>query len=301
MITIQHSSLSESTMVRRMSLVSLVGNSVLATFKFFAGFLGHSQAMISDAVHSLSDVFSTFVAIIGVKMANKKADKTHPYGYDRLECAFSLLLCAILFMVGCMIGYSGLSNILGITSSPTIVPSTIALVAAIVSIIVKEAMFHYTKHYAQLINSSVFMADAWHHRSDALSSVGALIGIGGSMLGFPLLEPLASLCICVCILKAAIDIGRDALVKMLDTSCQEDFEQQIAKFIMAQEGVLGLDVLHTRMFGNKVYVDAEIAVDGKLTLTCAHAIAHQVHDGVESKFTSVKHIMIHVNPAKACF
>lgn len=291
--------LSETAMVRRMSFVSLVGNSVLATFKFFAGIWGHSHAMISDAVHSLSDVFSTFIAIIGVKMANKKADKTHPYGYDRLECVASLLLCAILFMVGCMIGYSGLKNIITIKDTPLVIPSTLALIASIVSIIVKEAMFHYTKYYAQIMNSSVFMADAWHHRSDALSSVGALIGIGGSMLGFPLLEPLASICICVCIIKAAIDIGQDALTKLLDTSCQEDFENQIAEFILLQEGVLGLDVLHTRMFGNKVYVDAEIAVDGNQTLNYAHAIAHHVHDGVEEKFECVKHIMIHINPAKS--
>ena len=141
------------------------------------------------------------------------------------------------------------------------------------------------------------MADAWHHRSDALSSVGSLLGIGGAMIGFPILDPLASVVICLCILKVAYDILKDALTKMLDTSCSEEFEEEIGNFITAQEGVVRLDVLRTRMFGNKVFIDAEIAVDGDSSLRHAHGIAEAVHDGVEHNFKNIKHIMIHVNPA----
>ena len=133
------------------------------------------------------------------------------------------------------------------------------------------------------------MADAWHHRSDAFSSVGSLIGIGGAMLGFPVLDPLASVVICIFILKVAFDIFKDALDKMLDTSCSEEYEEKLADYIRKSRGVERLDLLRTRMFGNKVYIDAEIAVDGTLSLKDAHAIAEDVHDNVEKKFPNTKH------------
>lgn len=171
------------------------------------------------------------------------------------------------------------------------------MVAAVVSIVSKEAMYWYTRYYAKILDSTAFLADAWHHRSDALSSVGSLIGIGGAMLGVPVLDPIASVVICLCILKVAYDILKDALRKMLDTSCSEEYEAEIRTFIAGQEGVVRLDVLRTRMFGNKVFIDAEIAVDGELSLRHAHSIAEAVHDGVEQNFKNIKHIMIHVNPA----
>lgn len=171
------------------------------------------------------------------------------------------------------------------------------MVAAVVSIVSKEAMYWYTRYYAKILDSTAFLADAWHHRSDALSSVGSLIGIGGAMMGVPVLDPIASVVICLCILKVAYDILKDALRKMLDTSCSEEYEAEIRTFIAGQEGVVRLDVLRTRMFGNKVFIDAEIAVDGELSLRHAHSIAEAVHDGVEQNFKNIKHIMIHVNPA----
>ena len=175
-------------------------------------------------------------------------------------------------------------------------PECIALIAAVVSIATKEGMFWYTRHYAKVLNSAAFMADAWHHRSDALSSIGSLIGIGGAMLGFPILDPLASVAIAVCIIKVAYDILKDAVSKMLDTACSSEYEKKLADFISAQDGVDRLDVLHTRMFGNKIYIDAEISVDGDKSLTDAHEIAESVHTQVEKHFDNIKHIMIHVNP-----
>lgn len=289
--------LTEKDMIRKMSLVSIIGNTVLSIFKLFAGIFANSNAMISDSIHSLSDVFSTFVAVIGIKMSKKEADKVHPYGHDRFECVASILLCAILFAVGCYIGYSGICEIISGNYTTLEIPGTLALIAAIISIVVKEWMFQYTKHYAKIMNSSAFMADAWHHRSDALSSIGALIGIGGAILGFPILEPIASVVICIFILKASIDIFKDALDKMLDTPCSDDYEQKISKYISSQTGVTNLDLLQTRLFGNKVYVDAEIAIDGNKSLKDAHDIAEKIHDGVEANFEDIKHIMIHVNPS----
>ena len=141
------------------------------------------------------------------------------------------------------------------------------------------------------------MADAWHHRSDALSSVGSLIGIGGAMLGAPVLEPIACVAICLCILKVAYDILKDAVEKMLDTACDEQYEADLGSFIKAQEGVKTLDKLRTRKFGNRIYIDAEIGVDGELRLRDAHAIAERVHNAVEKQYPNIKHIMIHENPA----
>ena len=195
-----------------------------------------------------------------------------------------------------MIGLSGLKTILAGHYEELQSPGSVALIAAVVSIATKEGMFWYTRHYAKVLNSAAFMADAWHHRSDALSSIGSLIGIGGAMLGFPILDPLASVAIAVCIIKVAYDILKDAVSKMLDTACSSEYEKKLADFISAQDGVDRLDVLHTRMFGNKIYIDAEISVDGDKSLTDAHEIAESVHNQVEKHFDNIKHIMIHVNP-----
>ena len=162
----------------------------------------------------------------------------------------------------------------------------------------KEGMYWYTRYYAKKIDSGALMADAWHHRSDAFSSVGALIGIGGARLGFPIMDSVASLVIFVFIIKAAIDIFKDAMDKMVDHSCDEATENQIYACVLNNKGVRGVDMLHTRIFGNKIYVDIEIQVDASYTLKKAHGIAKEVHDDIEENFPKVKHIMVHVNPTK---
>ena len=284
------------TIVNRVTSIGIIGNVILSLFKFLAGIFGHSSAMVSDAIHSLSDVLATFIAWLGIRLSMQAPDREHPYGHERLECVASLLLGTILFGTGIMIGLSGLKTILAGHYEELQAPECIALIAAVVSIATKEGMFWYTRHYAKVLNSAAFMADAWHHRSDALSSIGSLIGIGGAMLGFPILDPLASVAIAVCIIKVAYDILKDAVSKMLDTACSSEYEKKLADFISAQDGVDRLDVLHTRMFGNKIYIDAEISVDGDKSLTDAHEIAESVHTQVEKHFDNIKHIMIHVNP-----
>lgn len=282
--------------VRKVSVIGIGGNVLLSAFKMLAGIVGHSGAMVSDAVHSLSDVFATLIALIGVKLAGRGADENHPYGHERFECVASLILSAILFLTGVGIGYTGLRVIFFSDGTVPAVPGIIALIAAVVSIIVKEGMFWYTRWCAKRIHSSAFLADAWHHRSDALSSIGALIGIAGARLGYPLLDPIASLVICLFILKVAFDICKDAIGKMTDSACSEDFINALRDCILRQDGVLGIDLLQTRRFGEKVYVDAEIQIDGTLPLTIAHEVAETVHNRIEAEFPSVKHIMIHMNP-----
>lgn len=281
----------------KVSFVTIIGNILLSVMKLIAGFIAHSNAMISDAIHSASDVFSTFVVIIGIKLASKKADKEHPYGHERLECVAAIVLSMVLFITGLGIGATALKNITSGDYNNIAVPGILALIAAIISIISKEAMYWYTRYNAKKIDSSALMADAWHHRSDAFSSIGALIGIAGARLGFPIMDSIASLIIFVFIIKAAYDIFKDAIDKMVDHACDDDTVNQIRECVMKHEDVLGIDMLQTRIFGNKIYVDLEIATDGSYTLSKAHTIAESVHDDIEKSFPKVKHIMVHVNPA----
>ncbi len=280
----------------RVSRVSILVNLLLSVAKLFAGVFAASGAMISDAVHSASDVFSTILVMIGIRLSGKEADREHPYGHERMECVAAILLAVVLAITGWEIGVSGLKKIVAGHYESLAVPGVLALAAAVLSVAVKEWMYWYTRFYAKKINSSALMADAWHHRSDSLSSVGAFVGILGARLGFPVMDPLASVVICLFILKAAYDIFRDAIDKMLDTACDPALEQELREFVLRQQGVQGVDLLRTRTFGSRIYVDVDITADGDMTLREAHGIAERVHEGIERQFDQVKHIMVHVNP-----
>ena len=281
----------------KVSIVSVIWNLLLSAGKLFAGIFANSGAMISDAVHSASDVFSTIIVMIGVKISGKDSDNDHPYGHERLECVAAIILATVLAATGIGIGYGAVVKIMAGDYNVEM-PGILALVAAVVSILVKELMFWYTRYYAKQIDSSALMADAWHHRSDSLSSIGALIGIIGARLGFGIIEPLASVVICIFIEKAAYDIFMDAVNKMVDKSCDDETMEKIKACAMNIPGVENIDLLRTRVFGNKIYVDMEIAADGNKTLDETHAVAERVHDAIEQEFPKVKHIMVHVNPAK---
>ncbi len=287
--------MNEKVIINRLSNIGILGNILLALFKLLSGIFGHSGAMVSDAVHSLSDVFATLIAYIGVILSKQKEDEQHPYGHERFECVASLILGVILTMTGLGIGYTGVNKLL-FSRNEIEIPTVLPLIAAVVSVAVKEGMFWYTMFYAKKLDSAAFKADAWHHRSDAISSVGSFIGIGMAKIGFPVMDPIASIVICLFILKVAYDITKDALNKMLDTSCDCNFENQLKDFIMQQDGVKHIDLLRTRQFSNKIYVDLEIAVERDISLVDAHTIAENVHSNVEQNFSNIKHIMIHVNP-----
>ena len=280
------------------STVSIAVNLLLSLGKLLAGIFGRSGAMISDAVHSASDVFSTVIVIIGVRISSKKSDTNHPYGHERLECVASVILATILLATGIGIGLGGLRTILSGDYETLAVPGVTALAAAAASIAVKEWMYWYTRAAARKINSGAMMADAWHHRSDSLSSIGAFIGIAGSRMGYPVLDSAACLGISVFIAKAAYEIFMDAVDKMVDKACDTKTEAEIRRVVLSEEGVLGIDRLMTRLFGAKMYVDMDIAADGNKTLYETHDIAERVHDAIEENFPEVKHCMVHVNPAR---
>lgn len=276
------------------SIVSIVVNIALSLMKLFAGIVAHSGAMISDAIHSASDVFSTIIVIVGVRISSKKEDKEHPYGHDRMECVASLILAGLLAVTGFLIGKSGVQTIA--SGKAIAVPGVLALVAAVVSIAVKEWMYHYTIRAAKRVNSSALKADAWHHRSDALSSVGALIGIAGARLGLPILDPLAEIIIALMVIKVGFDIGKDSINKMVDRSVDEKTLAAILRVAEHHPGVVRVDDLRSRTFGSNFYIDLEIAVDHTLDIQRAHAIAETLHNVLEERYPNLKHCMIHVNP-----
>ncbi|MDO5118204.1 MAG: cation diffusion facilitator family transporter [Eggerthellaceae bacterium] len=280
--------------VARLSAVGVGGNVALAIFKLVAGLLGNSMALVSDAVHSASDVLATGVAYVGDRIARREADEGHPYGHERFEQLASAILALILAAVGIGIGIAGVQSALA--GGPEVAPGILPLVAAAVSIAVKEAMFWYTRHGARAIGSDVFMADAWHHRTDALSSVAALIGVGASRLGFPLGDSIASIAICIFILKVAWDVGRAAIGKLVDESGGAELDKQIAECALSCDGVDHVDSVITRRFGSQFYVDVEVAMDGSIPLHEAHRRAEQVHTRIESECPQVKHATVHVNP-----
>lgn len=278
------------------SINSIIGNLLLSVGKLFAGFVAHSAAMVSDGIHSASDVLSTLVVMAGVRYANKASDKQHQYGHERMECIAAIILATMLTMVALAIGYNGYEKIFSENSTELTIPGQLALWAAVISIIMKEAMFWYTKNAAEKINSGALMADAWHHRSDALSSVGSFVGIFGARMGYPILDPLASIIICLMILYASYEVFADAVHKMVDHSCDEKTTQELIDLIHRVPGVEHVDSITTRIFGNRIYVDVEISVDDMLPLIEAHHIAETTHAAIEANFPLVKHCMVHVNP-----
>lgn len=280
----------------KVSINTIILNSILSLFKFLAGIIGKSQAMLSDAIHTLSDVLSTIIVMIGIKVSNKSSDASHQYGHERMECVASIILASLLFFTGILVGYKGIKSIFNPESITT--PTLFALIMAIISILVKEAMYWYTRKYALKINSNALMADAWHHRSDAMSSIGSLIGVVGAIYGIGILDAVASLIICLFILKVSIDIFIDSINKMVDKSCNEKLIDKYKSVIESIDGVDSIDIIKSRLFGNMIYLDLEIGVDEDKPLKEAHLISHNVHDALENYDKNIKHCMIHVNPYK---
>lgn len=285
----------EKKLALKISMVTILLNILLTFLKAILGLYGHSYALIMDAVHSLSDVLSTLIVIIGLVLAHRNSDKNHPYGHERLECVASLILSILLLWTGIRMGVSGLQKLYMHTPSH---PTDIALCGALISIIIKEWMFLYTRKVALKIHSSSLMADAYHHHSDGLSSIGSFVGILGSILGFPYLDHITALLICFLIIKISFEILHDALQRLVDHASNEEIELKITELVLLDKDIISVDSLKTRLFGSKIYVDLEIGCCETLSLKQAHLIAHRTHDHLEQEIPIIKHCMIHVNPKK---
>ena len=281
---------------KRISFVTMIQNVILSAVKLAIGLLTNSVAIISDSVHSISDVLTTIMVIVGFSLSGAKADEEHPYGHEKFEPVMGMLLAIVLALVALYLGWCGIDRI---QNPETVEIGILAIGVTVASIIVKEYMYWYTIAAARKIDSSALKADAWHHRSDAISSVGALVGlVGAKLFGVWYLEPLAAVVICLIILKVAIDIFKGSLEQIIDRSASPEVLERIKGIVLASSGVEKIDDLKTRLHSNLLYVDLEIAVARNLSLITAHEIAEKVHDTLEASELKIKHCTVHVNPAE---
>ena len=273
--------------------IGLLVNSLLTIFKFFAGILGLSKAMVADALHSLSDVLTSGIAYVGICIAERPADKDHPYGHGNAETIAAGLVSLIILGIGT---YVGISATLAIIRQQFRAPLNIALLAALVSIVVKELLFRYTIKVGEKSNSPAVIADAWHHRSDAYSSVAALIGIAGAKIAFLYLDPVAALVVSGLIVKIALRLIRSNIGIMMDERPHSAFINNIKTVARKTEGVKKIDSIKVHRRGSTFTVDMEIAVDSSITVDEGHAIAANVRSNIFKKIQNIRDVMVHINP-----
>ncbi len=289
--------------IYRVTIIGSIVNLMLLIFKFLAGIFGHSAAMIADAVHSLSDFITDIIVIVFVRISSKPADSTHRYGHGKFETLASAIIGCVLLGVGVGIFVSGVRSIVGAWQGEVLAaPNKLALIAAAVSIVLKEGLYHYTVYEGKKLNSQVVVINAWHHRSDALSSIGTLLGIGGAILGgekWHVLDPVAAVVVSLFIMKAAISVLKISLDELLEHSLSKDIEQEIKQIILSVDGVSSPHHLRTRRVGNSYAIEVHIRMDGELSLHDAHRITSIVEDGLKRRFGENTIVTIHSEPIKS--
>ena len=289
--------------IRNVTLVGSLGNLLLLLVKFFAGFLGNSAAMIADAVHSLSDFGTDLVVLVFVRIAGKPKDKNHESGHGKYETMATVFIGMILLWVAAMIFWSGANHIYAYSQGEVLEqPGYIALVAAVLSIVVKELLYQYTAYKGRKLDSKVMVANAWHHRSDALSSVGTMIGIGGAILLGPswrVLDPIAALVVSALIMWVAFKLMIPCVDELLEKSLPKEDEQFIREVICSYPGVSDPHNLRTRRIGNYCAIEVHFRMDGKTTIYEAHAITRKIEERLYQRFGHSALINTHVEPEKS--
>lgn len=276
------------------SIISIIFNIILAAAKIFIGIEISSQTIISDAIHSASDVLSTIIIMIGAVIANKQADENHPYGHERFEEIGAIILGCILFFTGFEITQSAIVSLINNDYSINIENSMLGISISIISIAIKFLMYYISIIYAKKINSSSLKADGYHHLSDSLSSIGALVGLIFVNFNYAFMDSIAAIIIALFVFKAAIDIIKEATDKLTDAACDKEIYEKILEIINNED--VYIDDMKTRKFSNKIYIDIEIALDSNLSLKESHDKAQKLHDLLEEKIPNIKHCMVHVNP-----
>lgn len=288
--------------IREITTIGAIVNIILTVLKIFVGLIGRSAAMVADGVHSLSDLLSDIVVLIFSHISSKGRDKGHAFGHGKFETLATLIVSLILIVVGGSLMANGIQEIIDIVNGKTIlVPGLIALWAAIISVIAKEVLYQVTAKVGREVNSPVVLANAWHHRSDAFSSIGALIGIGGAILlgeKWVILDPIVSCGISIFIIVIAVKMSIPCLAELLDSSLPEDIENEIIKTALSINGVDDIHNLKTRRNGISYIIYAHIVVDAKITVTQAHEITTNVEKALISKFGTETQVNIHVEPEK---
>ena len=290
--------------VYRVTLLGSVVNLLLLVFKFVAGVLGHSAAMIADAVHSLSDFVTDLIVIVFVKISSKPEDADHAYGHGKYETLASCIIGLALIVVGVMMGYNAMVKIVDVVKNGTELasPGIIALAAAVLSIVLKEWMFHLTRKVAREVDSPAVEANAWHHRSDALSSVGTAIGIGGAVLlgsKWAVLDPIAALVVSVFIVVQAAKILSDAIGQLMEKSLPRDVEQRICEIVYEEEGTSDIHHLRTRKIGSQISIELHVRMNGYLTLREVHDKSIAIEKRLRAAFGDSTYINQHVEPLKS--
>lgn len=285
--------MSDYKLGKKVSIHTIILNILLSGMKLIAGILGQSSAMIADGIHTVSDVVTTLIVLLGLSIANKDADHDHPYGHEKFESALAKLVSMILFLTGVYLGYEGLKSLI---SGNYTQPGWIALIAAAISIVVKELMYWYTITTARKIQSVGMEADAWHHRSDAFTSIGTFIGILGAKLGLAFFDPLAAIVVSLFIMKVGVDLYLKSMNELVDKAADQKTIDDIKSTTLSVEGVENINDLKTRIFGNKVYVDLSIAVDKDISVEEGHLISENVHQAIESNVADIKDCMVHIEP-----
>lgn len=290
--------------VYRVTLLGSVVNLLLLVFKFVAGVLGHSAAMIADAVHSLSDFVTDLIVIVFVKISSKPEDADHAYGHGKYETLASCIIGLALIVVGVMMGYNAVVKIVDVVRNGTELasPGIIALAAAVLSIVLKEWMFHITRKVAREVDSPAVEANAWHHRSDALSSVGTAIGIGGAVLlgsKWAVLDPIAALVVSVFIVVQAAKILSDAIGQLMEKSLPRDVEQRICEIVYEEEGTSDIHHLRTRKIGSQISIELHVRMNGYLTLREVHDKSIAIEKRLRAAFGDSTYINLHVEPLKS--
>jgi len=279
---------------RRISVISLVSNTLLALLKIFIGFFGSSKALIADGFHSVSDMASTIIVMISIKFSETPADKNHPYGHEKAEALGTNILSVILILTAFFLGRDA---VLTIFEGDIAEPGSWALVAAFISIVVKELLYRYTIKIGEKINSRGLIADAHHHRSDAFSSIAALIGIGGAKLGFRFLDPLAGLVVAFLILKVGYEIMRDTSYELMDGRPAKEKIEEIRDLADSIDGVIDIHDIKLRSYGPNYIVDLKIVVRDRLSVVEGHNIACQVENIIIDNTDDVKDVLVHIDPA----
>ena len=284
----------------RVTIVGSIVNFLLLIFKFVAGILGNSAAMIADAVHSLSDFITDIIVVVFVKISSKPADKGHHYGYGKYETLATAIIGLILAGVGFGIFYNGAVKISAFISGETLPqPGMLALIAAILSILLKEILYHYTVVKGKRLNSQAVIANAWHHRSDAFSSIGTAIGIGGAILlgqQWRVLDPIAAIIVSFFIIKVAYQLIKPCLEELLERSLPDDVEENIRKTILSFPQITEPHHLRTRRIGNNIAIEAHIRLNGNLSLHDAHSITSEIEDELKRIYGNGTYIGIHMEP-----
>ena len=282
----------------KVTIQSIVWNFVLTIIKVVAGVLGKSNAMVADGIHSASDIISSVGVLIGNYVSSTPGDKEHNYGHEKAETLVSFLLSMLLIVVSLSIGASALKSLFNLDKLE--IPTALPLIVAIISILIKEYQYRITIKVANKINSPALKADAWHHRSDALSSIAAFVGIGGSMLGIKALDPIASVVVALFVAKVGIDILISSINELMDVSIDEEQEYEIKNIVSSTAGVMNLGEIKTRKHGAMAYVDLTICVDGALTVRQGHDIANKLEEDIINSMEFVKGITVHVEPCNNC-